>query len=238
MSSPPVKHDPERRDVAADTTPELTARPRSWSQAIDADVDEEYASLEPDELGEHALREATQSGTSASEVQAQLSPSAPSASDEPLRGPQFDMEAHDVWEETVDQALELGTAGGAAARRDPRMAADRSQADEQTWSRDVDLRQSTIVEASLFDAGSEETIAETRDPDVNADNASAEHVTTGDEGAEAKPGRRNTVATQSAGGRGISRRPAQGARQPKGSAATQRSSAASASNQVRAKRDR
>jgi hypothetical protein len=50
------------------------------------------------------------------------------------------------------------------------------EASELRWSRDVDLHQARVVEASLFDPGSEETVHETRKPRVFADDDSPEHT--------------------------------------------------------------
>lgn len=152
------------------TPAEVTVQPRSAEVAVDPD--DAYASLAPEELGEFALRSATQSGWPAEDSDAYSLGAAPA-----LAVPRFS-ETHeltndDVWAETIQLAEEYG-AWVDARGGDGVMEWD--DAEEQTWSRDVDLNQDKIVEASLFDAGSEETVGERRSPRVHADNDTVEHT--------------------------------------------------------------
>lgn len=144
------------------TLPELTVQPHEWTRDATLDHDDAYASLTPEELGEHALRSATQSGwppedSDAHSLGAIPASAAPVFSEEPLSG-------DDLWAETLDLALEYG-----AWVEFGRGSTDFEWEDpvEATWSRDVDLSQAKIVEASLFDAGSEETVDETRAPRIH-----------------------------------------------------------------------
>lgn len=149
---------------------EVTAQPRAAEVAVDPD--DAYASLAPEELGEHALRAATQSGWPAQDSDAHSLGAAPT-----LAVPRFS-QAHsitseDVWAETVQLADEEGAwvdANGGDS------ALDWDEREESTWSRDVDLHRDKVVEASLFDAGSEETVDEWRSPRVHADDHTVEHT--------------------------------------------------------------
>lgn len=155
------------------TAAEVTAQPSHWPRSIAADPDDTYASIEPEELGGYALREATQSGWPPCEPEAP-SIGAIAASDIPLSASSYRVGHDDVWLETLDLAAEFGELthpdGSSAGVNVFENAA------ELTWARDVDLHQGKVVEASLFDPGSEETLHETRGPRVNADDDSPEHT--------------------------------------------------------------
>lgn len=155
------------------TPAEVTVQPRAHEVAVDPD--DAYASLAPEDLGEHALRSATQSGWPADDSDAYSLGAAPAAAAPRFRSTD-ELSSDDVWAETIQLAEEYGAwveakGGDSAFEWDDPL--------ESTWSRDVDLSQAKIVEASLFDAGSEETVNERRAPRVHADNASIEHTRTG-----------------------------------------------------------
>jgi hypothetical protein len=154
------------------TSDEVTVQPRERSLAAAMDPDDAYASLMPEELGENALRAATQSGWPPSDSDAH-GLAAVAASAAPLFDSDAVLASKDVWAETVELAVEYG-AWIESGRASEDFAWD--EPDEPTWSRDVDLHQTKVVEASLFDAGSEETVDETRAPHVSADNDTAEHA--------------------------------------------------------------
>jgi hypothetical protein len=143
---------------------ELTAQPREHTREATIDHDDAYASLEPEELGEYALRSATQSGWPPEDSDAH-SLGAVQATAAPVFSREDDLHGDDdLWAETLDLALEYGAwvefgRDGAGFEWDDPC--------EATWSRDIELNQPKIVEASLFDAGSEETVNERRSPRVH-----------------------------------------------------------------------
>lgn len=153
------------------TPAEVTVQPRAHEVAVDPD--DAYASLTPEELGEHALRSATQSGWPADDSDAYTLGAAPATA-----APRFvsatELSGDDVWAETIELAEEFGA--WVEAKGDG--AFDWEEPLESTWSRDIDLSQSKVVEASLFDAGSEETVHERRAPRIQADNDTVEHTRT------------------------------------------------------------
>lgn len=150
---------------------EVNAQPRAAEIAIDPD--DAYASLAPEELGEHALRSATQSGWPSEDTDAYTLGAAPALA-VPRYSDTFELSDDDVWTETIQLAEEYG-AWVEARGGDSALEWD-DEPGESTWSRDVDLSQDKVVEASLFDAGSEETVDERRSPRVHADNATIEHT--------------------------------------------------------------
>lgn len=142
---------------------ELTVQLREHTRDATVDHDDEYASLAPEELGEHALRAATQSGWPPSDSDAH-SLGAVQATAVPVFGQEEELDGDDLWAETLDLALEYGA--WVEFGRDS-AGFEWDDPCEATWSRDVELNQPKIVEASLFDAGSEETVNETRSPRVH-----------------------------------------------------------------------
>jgi putative sigma-54 modulation protein len=219
---------PKVHKVAPEPTPEpeVTAQPTRVSDDFIEDADE--AALDPDELGAWSLRGAVQEGYVPPRGISSVSLMNGAAADNPLTSPNFENEDHTVWEQTIGLTLQEG---GIDGTREPAMVAgDDGEPSGDKLTRDLDLNQSTVREASLFDAGSEETAGDTRDPNINADNDSPEHVTVGDEGAPAAGDAAADEASQSLGGRGKSRRPLEGSRESdRGRAATKRPGAASAS---------
>jgi hypothetical protein len=150
---------------------EVTVQPRAIEAAIDPD--DAYASLAPEDLGEHALRSATQSGWPSEDTDAYTLGAAPALA-VPRYSDTVELSDDDVWTETIQLAEEYGAwvdarGGDSAHERD-------DEPEEPTWSRDLDLTGDKVVEASLFDAGSEETVNERRRPRVHADNTSVEHT--------------------------------------------------------------
>ncbi len=148
----------------------VTVQPRAHEVAVDPD--DAYASLAPEELGENALRSATQSGWPAEDSDAYSLGAAP-ATAVPRYSETSELSNDDVWTETIELAEEYGAwveakGGDAMFEWDDPL--------ESIWSRDVDLSRDKVVEASLFDAGSEETVDERRPPRIYADNASIAHT--------------------------------------------------------------
>lgn len=149
---------------SASRSHEITVQPREHTREASIDHYDVCASLAPEELGENALRAATQSGWPPEDSDAH-SLGEVAASAAPVFDEYNDQSGDDLWAETLDLALEYGAwvefgrDGGAGFEWDDPF--------EATWSRDVELNQPKIVEASLFDAGSEETVYETRAPRVH-----------------------------------------------------------------------
>jgi hypothetical protein len=129
-------------------------------------------SLAPEELAEHALRSATQSGWPAEDSDVYSLGAAPALA-VPRYSETTELSSDDVLAELIELAEEYGewveAKGG-----DSMFACDDPL--ESIWSRDVDLSQNKLVEASLFDAGSQETVDERRAPRIFADDASIEHT--------------------------------------------------------------
>ena len=150
---------------------EITVQPRSPEVAVDPD--DAYASLAPEDLGEYALRSATQSGWPAEDSDAHSLGAAPALA-VPRYSDTYELASDDdVWAETVELAEEYGA--WIDARGGDSML-DWDEPEESTWARDVDLGGDKVVEASLFDAGTEETVEEHRPPRVHADNDTIEHT--------------------------------------------------------------
>jgi hypothetical protein len=151
--------------------PEVTVQPRTAELAVDPD--DAYASLAPEDLGEHALRSATQSGWPAEDTDAYSLGAAPALA-VPRYSETHELASDDMWTETLQLAEEYGAWVDARGGDSALEWGDESE--EATWSRDVDLHQDKVVEASLFDAGSEETVDERRSPQVHADNDTTEQT--------------------------------------------------------------
>jgi hypothetical protein len=86
----------------------VTARPKTMRSELSASpIAEPGLSVDPDELGEQFLRDATEQGNSESlrSEPPELSIVDGAPSDDALVGPNFDPD-HDVWEQTVDLTLQ------------------------------------------------------------------------------------------------------------------------------------
>lgn len=154
------------------TAPPVTVQPREHAEQISFDPDDVYASMFPEDLGEYALRSATQSGYPPADSDAH-GIGAIAVSDVALNGERFeDVSDEDLWAETMDLAGEYGAWAELRAGN----PFEWEEASGASWSRDVDLHQARVVEASLFDPGSEETVHETRKPRIFADDDSPEHT--------------------------------------------------------------
>lgn len=156
------------RKATVETPAEITVQPRAPEVVVDSDD----SSLAPEDLGEHALRSAMQSGWPAEDSGTYSVGSAPALT-MPRYSETRELAGDDVWAELLELAEEYGEwveakGGDSMFEWDDPL--------ESIWSRDVDLSQNKIVEASLFDAGSEETVDERRAPRIFADDASHEHT--------------------------------------------------------------
>lgn len=195
LATAPVELVVPTQKVAADsgthTKSEITAQPREWADAIVADRGELYTSIDAEDLGSFALREATQSGWPPADAELH-SLSAIAYAELPLSEMAYQASSDDPWADAIELALECGTlhVPTHTARRADVWDADAQEETEATWTRDVDLHQAKIVEASLFDPGTEETVRETRRPKINADNDSPEHTRVIKRGDKRRSGRR------------------------------------------------
>lgn len=137
--------------------PEPTARPRPISQELPAGAfAEEGLSVDPEDLGAQFLISATEQKNFESlrpAETAELSIASGAASDEPLVGPNMDVD-RSLWEQSVDLTLQSG------ALEPPTL--DAAQHDEEQWSqqadapRGVNLLERDIQEGSLFDEEGDE----------------------------------------------------------------------------------
>ncbi|HEY2733329.1 MAG TPA: hypothetical protein VGI70_05055 [Polyangiales bacterium] len=172
---------PKARKFIVEEENEYTAQPTPMSDDLREGEDNDVGmSVDPDDLGAWALRSATQ----------EIDPRAPNASpplslndsppnDDAFAGPNFDPSTP-VWDQTVDMALQ---SGGIDGMREAIAVGDTDNFDEDddeeelddSFTRDVDLKQNVIRDGSLFDldsADSENPI----EPNVDTDNDSPEHL--------------------------------------------------------------
>jgi hypothetical protein len=142
-----------RKKRAANAEP--TARPRPISQELPAGAFvEEGLSVDPEDLGAHFLVGATEQRNFESlrpADLAELSITSGAASDEPLVGPNMDVE-QTPWEQAVELTLQSGS------REPPTLeaavGADEEE-DRDAGSREVNLLGASIKEGSLFDEDDE-----------------------------------------------------------------------------------
>jgi hypothetical protein len=157
-----------RKARAQGDKPEITARPRSISEdVIRASPAEPGLSVDPEDLGARFLSEATEQGNyeSLTGQPPELSIMSGPPSDEPLTGPNFDPD-HSVWEQTVDLTLQ-------SSADDPltEVAPEGGEHEPEALSREVDLIERSIQEASLLDEEGS-TSDEVQEPRVDADEQS------------------------------------------------------------------
>lgn len=148
---------------------EITAQPRPVAEELTRpSAHEPGLSVDPEDLGAHFLNQATEQNNfeSSDDFDADdLAVTQGPPSDEALSGPSFEPE-REVWEQTVDLALQ---SGGVDQTRPPavpeRADGGRGSAPiEQT----VDVHGPGIREASLFDEEGEQ-LGETRSPRVETE---------------------------------------------------------------------
>jgi hypothetical protein len=151
--------------------PNITARPSGVRDEYARELTDESGSQDPDELGEHALLDAMQIERSRSDAGMSLLEGA--ASDAALSGPNYDPEGS-IWEQTIGVSLDEG--GLDASRGDPLVTDPDEELTEPLSDHELNLKRSTIREASLFDSEGDEG-DETTEPVVETDNDSPEHLT-------------------------------------------------------------
>jgi hypothetical protein len=164
---------PTKRALGLD--PEITAQPRPFSADLGRETASEPGlSIDPDELGNRFLREATEQGdfdpTPVSELELSLMED-PTGADETPVGASFTYE-RSFWDESVDRQLE--TRGAADQLREPAPSPrdDFDEADDELRADDQDdevqIAQSYIREVSLLDReGSEGD--ETEVPEIDTE---------------------------------------------------------------------
>jgi hypothetical protein len=166
-------------------TPEVTARPKPISEELTSKpATEPGLSVDPEDLGAHFLNEATEQQNFESSQGGdapELSIVGGAGSDDALPGPNFEQD-HDVWEQTVDMALESG------GEEEARSAASREGTEQNQGlggvDQDLDMSEPGIHDASLLDEEAD-ALGETRVPRVNAeeDARNAKRRSRGDVGA-------------------------------------------------------
>lgn len=143
---------------------EITAQPKGLPDEIGTPVGESGLSVAPEDLGRQFLSHAIEQGNFESErggEAAELAMPSDPPSDESLSGPNFESD-RSVWESTVDLALQSGGPEGAQeAIAPPRPNGPGSEEEEEedlqlNQDGDIDLTESVIQEASLFDHESDE----------------------------------------------------------------------------------
>ena len=164
---------PRNSGKARAANAEPTARPRPISEELPGGAfAEEGLSVDPEDLGAQFLVGATEQNNFESLRPAdiaELSVASGAASDEPLVGPNMDVE-HTPWEQTVELTLQTGS------REPPTLEAaasddgDELDGDVDDSSREVNLLDSSIKEGSLFDEEGDE-LGETEAPDTNTDDS-------------------------------------------------------------------
>lgn len=146
---------------------EITAQPKSMPEELGMLVGHEQGlSVDPEDLGRTFLSDATEQGNFESSRGGESDElwASSSASDEALTGPNFEVDK-DVWENTVNLTLQ----NGAGAVSDPLVEDEDSASDDGLHTvgdrdtRDIDLTQNAVQEASLFDHEAEE-LGETEEP--------------------------------------------------------------------------
>ena len=151
---------------------EVTAQPRPLSQELPKQVvPEEGLSVDPEDLAIEFLRNATEQGNfeSAEGQASELSIVEGAPTDEALTGPNFDPD-HEIWEQTVDQALQHGStdAAGADASRGGADLDEGVRVVDARIDQHIDLSEEAVHDASLLDEEGDE-LGETREPDLNTD---------------------------------------------------------------------
>jgi len=147
---------PGRDKQRDDDELEITAQPKSLSEEQALQVGHEQGlSVDPEDLGRTWLSDATEQGNFESArggENDELWVSSAASSDEALPGPNFEADK-DVWENTVSLMLQ----NGEGAVSNPLVEDEDSASDDGLHaiadrdSGDIDLTQSSVQEASLFD---------------------------------------------------------------------------------------
>jgi hypothetical protein len=147
---------PGRDKQPGDEELEITAQPKSLGEELAVQIGHEQGlSVDPEDLGRTWLSDATEQGNFESARGGEnddLWASSAASSDEALPGPNFEVDK-DVWENTVSLVLQ----NGAGAVSNPLVEDEDSVSDDglhaiaDRESGDIDLTQSSVQEASLFD---------------------------------------------------------------------------------------
>lgn len=135
---------------------EITAQPKSVSEELAVQVGHEQGlSVDPEDLGRTWLSDATEQGNFESArggENDELWVSSAAGSDEALPGPNFEVDK-DVWENTVSLMLQNGegAVSNPLVEDEDSISDDGLHAIADRDSGDIDLTQSSVQEASLFD---------------------------------------------------------------------------------------
>lgn len=163
-----------RRD---EEEPEFTAQPKEMSEELESSPEGESGlSVAPEDLGRRFLNDATDQTNFESERggdNADLWVNDPAPSDEALSGPNFEGDRN-IWENTVSLTLQNGSVEGAQEELVPPTSSDEEQEDPQDGlhlvdrTRDLDLTESAVQEASLLDHETGE-LGETASPELRTE---------------------------------------------------------------------
>jgi hypothetical protein len=158
-----LRPDDDTQDFTVQATPT-----RSRKRA----APEDGLSVSPDELGTQFLSGATEQGNFEGELTPELSLSEGAASDEALPNGDLDSDGT-VWDQTIRSAprSDIREIRDPALRDEGERGVDPDSPDdedEEHVPRTVDIHQTRIVGASLFDQEGDEA-GETRTPDVRTD---------------------------------------------------------------------
>jgi hypothetical protein len=158
---------------------ELTAQPVGLAEELNVHLrdSEEGLSIEPEEMGRQYLSDAIEQGDYEAVPDSdadELSIDSGASSDRALSGPNIEAE-DDIWENTVNQTLEAGSAERALEELAPAASAvERAddELDEELESPEdvdeLDLTDTNVHEASLFDHEGKE-LGEVESPELNTD---------------------------------------------------------------------
>lgn len=159
------------------SAPELTAKPKTMPQEFGQleREDQEGLAVAPEQLGTRFLEDAVEEGDQVPSLdeRAELDVNASSRNDAAMPGPNFEAN-QDVWENTVNLAGQdgvdeaLAEVAPAPAAVELEMTDDDETIDLSAEERDLDMRDSSIREASLFDHEGDE-LGEVEEPEIDTE---------------------------------------------------------------------
>jgi hypothetical protein len=170
---------PTKHVIHAEPTPStITARPKSLADEFEGleREDQEGLAVSPEQLGTQFLEDAVEEGDNlvSLDERSDLDVTAASLSDQAFTGPNFEAN-QDVWENTVNFTLQEGAEESYEALDPAPAAVELEDPDPEEFldlsspeERDLDLTESSVHEASLFDHEAGE-LGEVEEPDLITD---------------------------------------------------------------------
>lgn len=154
---------------------EPTAKPKRMPQEFHEleRRDQEGMAIEPEQLGTRFLEDAVEEGDQVSTLddRAEIDVTAASPSDDPQSGPNFEVN-QSIWENTVNLAEQDGIDETLSEVAPPPAAVELDMAEEdeamEMADRGLDLRDSSIHQASLFDHEGDE-LGEVEEPEIDTE---------------------------------------------------------------------